>query len=60
VTSLSPSSGTGLTQVMAAEADCVLIATDHTAADYAAVQERAKLVVDAIFKNQVPGKTVRL
>ena len=47
---------------LAAEADCVLVATDHSAVDYAAVLERAKLIVDArnVFKNQVSAKVVRL
>ena len=47
---------------MATQADCILIATDHTAVDYAAVLERARLIVDArnVFKNQVSAKIVRL
>ena len=47
---------------IATQADCVLIATDHTAVDYAAVLERARLIVDArnVFKNQVSAKIVRL
>jgi UDP-N-acetyl-D-glucosamine dehydrogenase len=47
---------------MGAQADCVLVATDHTAVDYAAVLERARLIVDArnVFKNHVSAKIVRL
>jgi len=47
---------------MATQADCVLIATDHTAVDYVAVLERARLIVDArnVFKNQPSPKIVRL
>ena len=46
----------------AADADCILLATDHTAVDYPAVLERAKLIVDArnVFKNEVSPKIVRL
>jgi UDP-N-acetyl-D-glucosamine dehydrogenase len=46
----------------AADADCILLATDHTAVDYPAVLERAKLIVDArnVFKNQRSEKIVRL
>ena len=47
---------------MAARADCVLVATDHTAVDYAAVLERARLIVDTrnVFKNEVSDKVIRL
>jgi UDP-N-acetyl-D-glucosamine dehydrogenase len=47
---------------LSAKADCVLVATDHSAVDYAAVLERAKLIVDArnVFKNHVSAKVVRL
>jgi UDP-N-acetyl-D-glucosamine dehydrogenase len=43
-------------------ADCVLVATDHSAFDYAAILDKANLVVDArnVFKNQVSAKIVRL
>jgi UDP-N-acetyl-D-glucosamine dehydrogenase len=47
---------------MAGQADCVLIATDHTQVDYAAVLERVRLIVDArnVLKNQASAKIVRL
>jgi UDP-N-acetyl-D-glucosamine dehydrogenase len=53
-------SGDSLT--MAAEADCVLVATDHTQFDYPGILERAKLIVDArnAFKNHPSDKIVRL
>jgi UDP-N-acetyl-D-glucosamine dehydrogenase len=47
---------------MAAAADCVVIATDHTTVDYAVVLEKAKLIVDT--RNALKGirsdKIVRL
>ncbi len=47
---------------MAVAADCVVIATDHTAVDYAVILEKAKLVVDT--RNALKGirsdKIVRL
>lgn len=47
---------------MAAEADCVLVVTNHTVFDYPSILERAKLVVDArnAFKNHSSDKIVRL
>jgi UDP-N-acetyl-D-glucosamine dehydrogenase len=47
---------------LAAEADCVLVATDHTQFDYPGILDRAKLIVDArnAFKNQLSDKIVRL
>jgi UDP-N-acetyl-D-glucosamine dehydrogenase len=36
-----------------AEADCVVIATDHAAYDWAAVQQGARLLVDT--RHVVPG-----
>jgi UDP-N-acetyl-D-glucosamine dehydrogenase len=47
---------------MAAEADCVLVATDHTQFDYASILEKAALIVDArnAFKNRQSPKIVRL
>jgi UDP-N-acetyl-D-glucosamine dehydrogenase len=47
---------------MAAQADCVLVATDHTGFDYLGVLDKAKLIVDArnAFKNQSSAKIVRL
>jgi UDP-N-acetyl-D-glucosamine dehydrogenase len=53
-------SGDSLT--MAAEADCVLVATDHTQFDYPGILERAKLIVDArnAFKIHPSDKIVRL
>lgn len=44
------------------EADCVVIVTDHTGFDYAAILERAKLVVDTrnALKNHPSPKVVRL
>jgi UDP-N-acetyl-D-glucosamine dehydrogenase len=53
-------SGDALT--MAAEADCVLVATDHTQFDYSGILERAKLIVDTrnAFKNHSSDKIVRL
>lgn len=47
---------------LAAEADCVLVATDHTSFDYAGILERAQLLVDArnAFKGHSSAKIVRL
>jgi UDP-N-acetyl-D-glucosamine dehydrogenase len=44
------------------EADCVVIITDHASFDYAAILERAKLVVDTrnALKNHPSSKVVRL
>jgi len=44
------------------EADCVVIVTDHTSFNYAAILERAKLVVDTrnALKNHPSPKVVRL
>jgi UDP-N-acetyl-D-glucosamine dehydrogenase len=48
--------------VMAAEADCVLVATDHTQFDYPSILESARLIVDArnAFKNHRSDKIVRI
>jgi UDP-N-acetyl-D-glucosamine dehydrogenase len=47
---------------MAAEADCVVVVTDHSGVDYAAIVERAKLIVDTrnALKNHPSPKIVRL
>jgi len=47
---------------MAAEADCVLVATDHTQFDYPGILKRARVIVDArnAFKNHRSDKIVRL
>jgi UDP-N-acetyl-D-glucosamine dehydrogenase len=47
---------------MSAEAECVVIVTDHADFDYAAILERAKLVVDTrnALKNHPSPKVVRL
>jgi len=47
---------------MAAEADCVLVATNHTQFDYPGILEKATLIVDArnAFKNHTSDKIVRL
>jgi UDP-N-acetyl-D-glucosamine dehydrogenase len=47
---------------LSGEADCVVIVTDHSSFDYAAILERAKLVVDTrnALKNHPSGKVVRL
>jgi UDP-N-acetyl-D-glucosamine dehydrogenase len=47
---------------MAAEADCVVVVTDHGGVDYAAIVDRAKLIVDTrnAFKNHPSPKVVRL
>jgi UDP-N-acetyl-D-glucosamine dehydrogenase len=47
---------------MAAEADCVLVVTNHTEFDYPGILQRAKLIVDArnAFKNHLSDKIVRL
>ena len=46
----------------AAEADCVVIVTDHTAFDYARMLERSRLIVDTrnALKGRVSDKIVRL
>jgi UDP-N-acetyl-D-glucosamine dehydrogenase len=41
-----------LTPETVAEADCVMIVTDHTAVDYRMIKQRAKLVVDT--RNAIP------
>jgi len=43
-------------------ADCVVVVTDHSAFDYGAVLEKAKLIVDTrnAFKNVISDKIVRL
>jgi UDP-N-acetyl-D-glucosamine dehydrogenase len=47
---------------MVAEADCVVVVTDHASFDYASVVESAKLIVDTrnAFKNHPSPKIVRL
>ena len=47
---------------MSARADCVLVATDHAAFDYAAIVERAALIVDTrnALKSHPSPKVVRL
>jgi UDP-N-acetyl-D-glucosamine dehydrogenase len=47
---------------MVAEADCVVVVTDHASFDYAGVVESAKLIVDTrnAFKNHPSPKIVRL
>jgi UDP-N-acetyl-D-glucosamine dehydrogenase len=48
--------------MMTAEADCVVVATDHAKFNYPGILERAKLIVDArnAFKNYSSDKIVRL
>jgi UDP-N-acetyl-D-glucosamine dehydrogenase len=48
--------------VMAAQADCVVVVTDHGGVDYAAIVESAKLIVDTrnALKNHPSPKIVRL
>jgi UDP-N-acetyl-D-glucosamine dehydrogenase len=48
--------------VMAGQADCVVIVTDHSGVDYAAIVDRAKLIFDArnALKNYPSPKVVRL
>jgi UDP-N-acetyl-D-glucosamine dehydrogenase len=47
---------------MAAEADCVVVVTDHSGVDYAGIVDRAKLIVDTrnALKNHPSPKIVRL
>jgi UDP-N-acetyl-D-glucosamine dehydrogenase len=47
---------------MSARADCVVVATDHAAFDYATIVERAALIVDTrnALKNHPSPKVVRL
>jgi len=47
---------------MAAEADCVVVVTDHSSFDYAAIVDRAKLIVDTrnALKKYPSAKVVRL
>jgi UDP-N-acetyl-D-glucosamine dehydrogenase len=47
---------------MAGEADCVVVVTDHSGVDYAAIVEESKLIVDTrnAFKNHRSPKIVRL
>jgi UDP-N-acetyl-D-glucosamine dehydrogenase len=47
---------------MAAQADCVVVVTDHGGVDYAAIVESAKLIVDTrnALKNHPSPKIVRL
>ena len=44
-------------ETAAADADCVVIVTDHTAFDYPALVERSKLIVDT--RNALKGLCVR-
>ena len=47
---------------MSSSADCVVVVTDHAAFDYAAIVERATLIVDTrnALKNHTSAKVVRL
>jgi UDP-N-acetyl-D-glucosamine dehydrogenase len=47
---------------MSAEADCVVVVTDHAAFDYAAIAETAALIVDTrnALKNYPSSKVIRL
>jgi UDP-N-acetyl-D-glucosamine dehydrogenase len=47
---------------MADQADCVVVVTDHTGVDYAAIVDRARLIVDTrnALKNHPSPKIVRL
>jgi UDP-N-acetyl-D-glucosamine dehydrogenase len=47
---------------MAAEADCVVVVTDHTGFDYAVIAQNARLIVDTrnALKNYPSAKVVRL
>ncbi len=47
---------------MVAEADCVVVVTDHASFDYAGIAASAKLIVDTrnAFKNHASAKIVRL
>jgi UDP-N-acetyl-D-glucosamine dehydrogenase len=47
---------------MTAQADCVVVVTDHAAFDYAGIADSAKLIVDTrnAFKNHTSPKIVRL
>ncbi|MGA2881027.1 MAG: nucleotide sugar dehydrogenase [Bryobacteraceae bacterium] len=47
---------------MAAQADCVVVVTDHSGVDYPAIVDRAKLIVDTrnALKNHPSPKIVRL
>jgi UDP-N-acetyl-D-glucosamine dehydrogenase len=49
-------------ETAAAEADCVVIVTDHAAFDYTGLLERSQLIVDTrnAFKGRVSDKIVRL
>jgi len=51
-----------LPEIAAAEADCVLIVTDHSAFDYRALVERSALIVDTrnALRGVVSEKIVRL
>ena len=48
--------------MMAEEADCVVVVTDHAKFDYPAILEKAKLIVDTrnAFKNMSSDRIVRL
>ena len=47
---------------MAAQADCVVVVTDHKQFDYPAILQRAKLIVDTrnAFRAHSSSKIVRL
>ena len=49
-------------QESAAEADCVVVVTDHTAFNYQSLSEKAPLIVDSrnALKGRVSTKIVRL
>jgi len=51
-----------LSEDVDAEADCVVVVTDHASFDYAGIVERARLIVDTrnAFKNHPSPKIVRL
>ena len=53
---------TAMPETAAAGADCVVIVTDHSSFDYAALVERSKLIVDTrnALKNFASDKIVRL
>ena len=52
----------GDANAMAAEADCVVVVTDHTAFDYPVIAQNARLIVDTrnALKNYPSAKVVRL
>jgi UDP-N-acetyl-D-glucosamine dehydrogenase len=52
----------GDTLAMSAQADCVLVATDHSGFDYREILNKAQLIVDArnSYKGETSDKIVRL